>query len=192
MVANTGSRSPGELLITWSTSDVAACCSSASVRSAVRSVRSVVRWRSSLSRRVFSMAMTAWAGKLDTSSICSSENGRTSYRASVNVPSSSSSFSIGTIISVRVLPNSTDGTGYRFAFGVSVRRRNIDHVNNRLCFHHATNGIVRARTKIRRTLERLCEGCWCVVRSDVTQTIAFGTIDVAELSITGLDRALLA
>ena len=40
MVANTGCRSPGELLMTWSTSDVAVCCSSASVRSAVRSVRS--------------------------------------------------------------------------------------------------------------------------------------------------------
>ena len=46
-------------LITWSTSDVAVCCSNASVRSAVRSVRSVVRWRSSLSNRAFSMAMTA-------------------------------------------------------------------------------------------------------------------------------------
>ena len=45
--------------MTWSTSDVAVCCSSASVRSAVRSVRSVVRWRSSLSSRAFSMAMTA-------------------------------------------------------------------------------------------------------------------------------------
>ena len=43
--------------MTCSTSDVAVCCSSASVSSAVRSVRSVVRWRSSLSRRVFSMAI---------------------------------------------------------------------------------------------------------------------------------------
>ncbi len=42
--------------MTWSTSDVAVCCSS-------DSVRSVVRWRSSLSSRVFSMAMTAWAAK---------------------------------------------------------------------------------------------------------------------------------
>ena len=43
-------------LITRSTSEVAVCCSSASERSSVR-------WRSSLSRRVFSMAMTAWAAK---------------------------------------------------------------------------------------------------------------------------------
>ena len=33
----------------------------------MRSVRSLVRWRSSLSNRAFSMAMTAWAAKLVTS-----------------------------------------------------------------------------------------------------------------------------
>ena len=36
--------------------------------------------RSSLSRRVFSMAMTACAAKFVTSSICLSVNGRTSWR----------------------------------------------------------------------------------------------------------------
>ena len=36
--------------------------------------------RSSLSSRVFSMAMTAWAAKFLTSSICLSVNGRTSWR----------------------------------------------------------------------------------------------------------------
>ena len=36
--------------------------------------------RSSLSRRVFSMAMTAWAAKFWTSSICLSVKGRTSWR----------------------------------------------------------------------------------------------------------------
>ena len=57
MRLKTGSSSPGELLmITCSTSEVAVCCSSASLRSSVR-------WRSSLSSRVFSMAMTAWAAK---------------------------------------------------------------------------------------------------------------------------------
>ena len=50
--SNTGSRSPGELEITCSTSEVAVCCSNASLRS-------LVRWRSSLSSRAFSMAMTA-------------------------------------------------------------------------------------------------------------------------------------
>ena len=36
--------------------------------------------RSSLSSRVFSIAMTAWSAKLLTSSICLSVNGRTSVR----------------------------------------------------------------------------------------------------------------
>ena len=73
MALNTGSSSPGELEMTLSTSLVAVCCSSDSVRSSVR-------WRSSLSSRVFSMAMTAWAAKFCTSSICLSVNGRTSWR----------------------------------------------------------------------------------------------------------------
>ena len=63
--------------MTRRTSEVATCCSSDSERSSVR-------WRSSLSSRVFSMAMTAWAAKLLTSSICLSVNGRTSWRYIVN------------------------------------------------------------------------------------------------------------
>ena len=47
--------------MTWSTSEVAVCCSSDSV--------------SSLSSRAFSMAMTAWSAKLVTSSICLSVEG---------------------------------------------------------------------------------------------------------------------
>jgi len=57
----TGSSSPGELLITCSTADVAVCCSS--------------DCRSSLSSRAFSMAMTACAAKFLTSSICLSVKG---------------------------------------------------------------------------------------------------------------------
>ena len=53
------------------------------------SVRSVVRWRSSLSNRAFSMAMTAWAAKFVTSSICLSVKGRTSWRYRMNAPISS-------------------------------------------------------------------------------------------------------
>ena len=52
ITSKTGCKSPGELLMTLSTSDVAVCCSSDSVRSSVR-------WCSSLSSRAFSMAMTA-------------------------------------------------------------------------------------------------------------------------------------
>ena len=41
MVANTGCTSPGELEITWSTSDVAVCCSNASFSSRVSRATSV-------------------------------------------------------------------------------------------------------------------------------------------------------
>ena len=73
MALKTGSSPPGELEITRSTSAVAVCCCNELVRSSVRC-------RSSLSSRVFSMAMTAWAAKLVTSSICFSPNGLTSLR----------------------------------------------------------------------------------------------------------------
>ena len=66
MARNTGSSSPGELEMTLNTSDVAVCCSS--------------DCRNSLSSRVFSMAMTAWAAKFFTRSICLSVKGRTSWR----------------------------------------------------------------------------------------------------------------
>ena len=58
--------------MTRSTSDVAVCCSSDSLRSSVRC-------RSSLSSRVFSMAITAWWAKLSTSSICLLLNGHTAW-----------------------------------------------------------------------------------------------------------------
>ena len=56
IVSNTACKSEPELLMTLSTSLVAVCCSRDSERSSVR-------WRSSLSRRVFSIAMTACAPK---------------------------------------------------------------------------------------------------------------------------------
>ena len=48
--------------------------------------RSSVRWRSSFSSRVFSIAITACAAKFGTSSICLSVNGRTSWRKMVIAP----------------------------------------------------------------------------------------------------------
>ena len=53
------------------------------------------------------MAMTAWAAKFVTSSICLSVNGRTSCRKIVIAPSNSLSFSIGTMNSVRAPAMST-------------------------------------------------------------------------------------
>jgi hypothetical protein len=73
MASNTGSSSAGELEMTRSTSDVAVCCSR-------DSLRSLVRWRNSLSSRVFSMAMTACAAKFSTSAICFSAKGCTCVR----------------------------------------------------------------------------------------------------------------
>ena len=66
IASNTGARSPGEELMTCSTSAVAVCCSSAS--------------RVSVISRAFSIAMTACAAKFCNSAICLSENGRTSWR----------------------------------------------------------------------------------------------------------------
>ena len=64
--SNTGRRSPGERLMTCSTSAVAVCYSSASC--------------CSVNSRAFSIAITAWAAKFCSSAICLSENGRTSWR----------------------------------------------------------------------------------------------------------------
>ena len=55
-----------------------------SARSVVRPVRSIVRWRSSFSSRVFSIAMTAWAAKFSTNSIWLSVYGCTFDRVRVD------------------------------------------------------------------------------------------------------------
>jgi hypothetical protein len=65
MIWNSGSSSHGEELITLSTSEVAVCCSSASVSSRVRAC-------TSSNNRVFSLAMTAWSAMILSNSICRS------------------------------------------------------------------------------------------------------------------------
>jgi len=94
MAWNTGSSSPGELEMTRSTSDVAVCCSSDSLRSSVRC-------RSSLSSRVFSMAMTAWAAKVLSTATCLSESGPGAPRATLNAPIAASPRIIGMIVTAR-------------------------------------------------------------------------------------------
>ena len=69
IASNTGSSSPGELEMTFSTSEVAVCCSSDSERSRVRAC-------TSSNSRTFSMAITAWSAKVVTNSICLSVNGK--------------------------------------------------------------------------------------------------------------------
>ncbi len=77
-------------------SAVAVCCSSDS--------------RSSVSSRVFSMAITACAAKFFTRSICLPLNGRTSGRLVTMTPMHSSSFIIGTHKAVREPTFSTKAT----------------------------------------------------------------------------------
>ena len=72
-------KSPGEPLMTCSTSEVAVCCSSDSVNSLVRAC-------TSSNRRAFSIAITAWSAKVVTSSICFLVNGRTVGRCKVMTP----------------------------------------------------------------------------------------------------------
>ena len=68
-VVRTDFRSNAERLMTFSTSAVAVCCCSDSLKSSVRA-------RSSSNNRTFSMAMTACSAKLVTSSICLSRKRR--------------------------------------------------------------------------------------------------------------------
>jgi hypothetical protein len=62
MASNTGFSSPGEPDMTFSTSEVAVCCSSASVSSLVRAC-------TSSNSRTFWIAITAWSAKVSNSEI---------------------------------------------------------------------------------------------------------------------------
>ena len=90
MASNTGSSSPGELLMTLSTSEVAVCCCSDS--------------RSSLSRRVFSIAMTAWAAKVRSSWIWVGEKGPGCLRLTTMAPMGRPSRSMGAASMLRKPP----------------------------------------------------------------------------------------
>jgi hypothetical protein len=69
----TGWRSVGELEMTRRISAVAVCCSRASVSSRFRA-------SSSVNRRTFSIAITAWSANVFASAICFSVKGCTSVR----------------------------------------------------------------------------------------------------------------
>ena len=88
-VSKTGWRSKVDRPITLSSSLVAVCCSSAT-----RS--SLLRASSSVNRRTFSMAMTAWSAKVLSRSICLAENGPGSARATAIAPMGAPSRSMGT------------------------------------------------------------------------------------------------
>ena len=79
MLSNTGSSSPGELEMTFSTSEVAVCCSSASVESRVRAC-------TSSNSRTFSIAITAWSAKDLISVTWCSSKGSAPGRAAAIAP----------------------------------------------------------------------------------------------------------
>src|SRR5262245_60460701 len=68
MELKTGSSLPGELEMTFSTSEVAVCCSSDSESSRVRAC-------TSSNNQTFSISLTAWSAKVVTNSICLAVNG---------------------------------------------------------------------------------------------------------------------
>ena len=83
MASNTGWTSEGEAEITFSTSAVVVCRSRASFVS--------------LNRRTFSMAITAWAAKVWSSSTWRGANGPGSVRVTLIIPIGTPSRSIGTL-----------------------------------------------------------------------------------------------
>ena len=97
IVWKTGSSSPAEVEMTRSTSEVAVCCSSASLSSRVRAC-------TSSNSRTFSMAITAWSANVETSSICLSVNGRTVVLTKLNTPIGTPSRISGTPKMVRTPP----------------------------------------------------------------------------------------
>ncbi len=94
IVSNTGCTSVCDWLITRRISLVAVCCSSASVRSRLRSP-------SSVNSRTFSIAITAWSAKALSNSTCLSENGSTLVRKRSITPTATLYRSRGTASIVR-------------------------------------------------------------------------------------------
>ena len=86
--------------------------------------------RSSLSNHAFSMAITAWAAKFLTKSICFSVKGFVFWRNRKTQPISSSSFNIGTTKIVRTPPSSTAATTAElFFFAVKLICSQVGDVN---------------------------------------------------------------
>ena len=88
IASKTGFSSPGDALMTLSTSAVAVCCCSRSLRS-------------SLSTRVFSMAMTACAAKVFSTPICLSESAPGAARTTLSAPMASRPRIIGMMVIAR-------------------------------------------------------------------------------------------
>ena len=185
MASNTGSSSPGELEMTRSTSDVAVCCSS-------DSLRSPVRWRSSLSSRVFSMAMTAWAAKLCSSSICLSAKGRTLWRQERN-RTDELVFPSARERTAGPYATKFDGGNDRRVAPLNVRllSRKIARVNQRLGIQHAAHRVICRRVQWRSPQEFEAEGTGgSVVRGHEPQSATIPTIDIPSLGAAYSSRVI--
>ena len=111
MMSKTGWASVWARLMARSTSPVAVCRARASVISALRA-------SSSVNRRTFWIAMTAWSAKVFRSSICRSEKGPAWSRATLIVPIARPSRSIGTatmllkVVCLASAPNLYSGSAW--------------------------------------------------------------------------------
>jgi hypothetical protein len=103
-----------ERLMTLNTSAVAVCLAKASVNSAFRA-------SSSVNRRTFSMAMTAWSATVLNSSTCASENRPGRSRMTPIVPIGLPSRSIGTLM----MPRQPPATARSVAYSGTVCRSSI-------------------------------------------------------------------
>ena len=93
----TACKSNAERLMTFSTSEVAVCCCKASARSSVLVL-------TSLNRRTFSIAITAWSAKVCTSLIWLGETVRAQNAPAPNKPITSPSRNIGITTPERTPP----------------------------------------------------------------------------------------
>ena len=96
--------------------------------------------RSSLSRRMFSIAMTAWLAKLLRSAICLAVNGRTSWRKIDDDADQLASLSMGTRTCERAPPNLAPMLGDDI-------RRGVDDVAHLPCLQHSMEPACRFRQK---------------------------------------------
>src|SRR5262245_10707680 len=178
-VCSTVCRSKAERLITFSTSAVAVCCRNDSDRSSVR-------WRSSLSSRALSMAMTAWAAKLASRVTCLSVKG-------TNFLPKDADNSNGLIVLQHRHsdhgPNAAEFDrryGRRIALSVSWCCCEVGNMSRLLRSNSLTKSTTRSRTD-RAAFSRIGKRGRHVVACDGPQCAVFMKIEEPESSLTKLN-----
>ena len=146
--------------------------------SAIERPSSSVRWRSSLSSRVFSTAIAAWAAKLDNSSTCLSEKGRTSWRYRLNAPITSPSFRSGTTSTVRAPPIFNGRDEALIALHrIGFLRHDVGDLDRRFGRDHAAERKLWIETDARRASIKaagvLCDATRCSVSPSSRNTLPY-------------------